>query len=442
MLPSPLLAGLLTQTDPSTVDPTLLGLLAGAPGPTLTPTQQPIAVPLGPTQSAPVVPMQVPPGIPAPPPSGFQNLLAGLFPDQTGMGGLLAPDAMTQARNNALMAFGTSLLGAAGPHIRMQSPTFLQAVAGGLEAGRNAMQQGVQQDVQSQLSLPAIKMQLASIAARQQLQSQFPQLAGLAPEQLAQRLPALAMQYLQAGDPTTASALVSIGHTLGLGANRFQAVQAGDAVYRFDPATGQAEKIITRGMDPDTLAMRKAQLADAQLSLKTRQEQFDETQDRMAGQQFRSANQNLYNVAQTIAMARASLAQLSAKNPAALSSAILAMVNVADPKAQLRSQLVNYMSHIDKSWHGTFDQAIARITSGTMPMAQLQEMKNLVEQHAQTYEAMYQQRRSEAIKNRPGAALWIPSTDAVFNTPNIGPNDTLGPSGAASGPQSSILWQY
>ena len=448
MLPSPMLAGLLgSQMDPSVLNnPALLRLLSGAPSPApmfgapIGPTQQPINVPLGATQAPPDVPMQVPPSIPAPPPSGWQNLLAGLFPDQTGgLSGLLAPDAVSQARNSALLDFGTSLLGSAGPHFRYQAPSLGQAVAQGIQAGRAGFQQGIQQAVQGQLTIPQIQMQMQEIAARQRLNAMAPSLTGMTRADLVQHLPGIAAAYLQAGQPQSAQALAEIARTLGVG-TPFQAVQAGDSVWRFNPMTGQAEPMIQRGMDPDTLGIKKAQLADAQLSLKVRQEQYDETQDRMAGQQFRAANQKLYDTAQTIAMARASLAQLSAKNPAALSSAILAMVNVADPKAQLRSQLVNYMSTVDKSWRGNFDQVIQRIQSGTMPAAQLQEMKNLVEQHAQTYERLYDQRRSEAIKNRPGSALWIPSTDAVFNTPNIGPNDTLGPSGTPG--RSSVLWQY
>jgi hypothetical protein len=108
----------------------------------------------------------------------------------------------------------------------------------------------------------------------------------------------------------------------------------------------------------------------------------------------------------------------AATNPAALGPAFVAYAGVADPKAQLRQGIIEMVKkHIDASFKGTFEMALARLSKGVMPARVVSDMSRMIDQIQDSHRDMYETARKGEVRRNPFADRTIPNTDEVFKNP-------------------------
>jgi len=211
-------------------------------------------------------------------------------------------------------------------------------------------------------------------------------------------------------------------------ADKLQAVQAGDAIYTFDPAKGTYTRGPDRHENADVIkdkaeehALRMAGLAESRMRLQNGMDMHQQSLADANSRTFQTHNADLVKSAQAYKMFNAAMDEARAGNPAALKSAIINFAGNADSKAQLRQGILDYVSKVNPSWKGTADMAIAKATSGTLPPQTLHYMQTLVDKIHAANQGLYDQRRKAEVGRNPRNEV-IPTTEEIFGS---------GPSAAA-----------
>lgn len=137
----------------------------------------------------------------------------------------------------------------------------------------------------------------------------------------------------------------------------------------------------------------------------------------MASRQFNMQNKALVAGIDGYSQAKDAFAEAKRGNPAALKSALLSYAAVADPKAQLRQGVMNYVTKVDPSFKGTFEMALDQAASGKLPAHVIANMEQMVDRLHQSKRGMYEQRRHEYVGKVPASETYIPSTETLFDTP-------------------------
>lgn len=379
------------------------------PGPQLTPSAPP-PMPAPQMANMPTVPR----------PSLMQRIQNILTPTPQGMDGILSDDDITNARHQALLTSGLQMLansrGQAGVNYG-NAPGFGQLIAQGLQTDRGAYGDALNSTMQLRQNALALKHAQALEMLRQ-TEAGKPVPLNETPDQRIERVMNASLDYANAGDPDTAGKLASLATALRQargGLNRYQAVQAGDQVYTFDPANGTYTPGPARGVPAAKLQEDADNRRIREMQIEALQAEHDQTISKGLTQNFMSQNQKLADTEQTYQTAKSAFAEARAGNPAALTSAILAFASNADPKAQLRSGVINLVMQVDKSIKGRFDLAMQRLSSGTLPPYIINDMEQLVNKVHAGNAAIYERRRAAMTSMHPELDSWIPRTNDIFD---------------------------
>lgn len=106
---------------------------------------------------------------------------------------------------------------------------------------------------------------------------------------------------------------------------------------------------------------------------------------------------------------------LRSNNPTMTKSAILNFVNMADPVNRTSLGILNYMSNIDPSISGQLSRLITALDSGTLPVDQVQNMRQHLEAVVNEVQKNYDYRLNGAIPMFPRAVVRT-SKDLFDNT--------------------------
>lgn len=207
-----------------------------------------------------------------------------------------------------------------------------------------------------------------------------------------------------------------VHNVMGTGPNAGKPVTA-----FFDPATHKriSEELETGApMGPDAIAFRQSALDIARANAQNAADQRNITNADRETRAFNTTNKKLVDSVVPYQNFKNALAEAKAGNPAALSSALINYAATADPNAQLRQGVIQMVANVDKSFRGSFEQAVARLSSGTLPKYLMTDMERLADRVHQTNRDMYEQRRAGAVKRNPALDNYISPSDEMFGMPS------------------------
>lgn len=290
--------------------------------------------------------------------------------------------------------------------------SILDAIGGGLTAATKAATADVQGNIQGSQLLRAIMMQQAQ---QDHLRAQTAQAVAGTQHTLHQdKAPVLGEPGYAAAEGEVAGAKVN-AETPGL-VNREKLIAPVKTQEKVNEqgalAPGiirqkQAESNIEEGREGRLIPKRiAAQNASAHMGL-------------TAAKDFETQTKAYTGTVPKYAQVKNALAEARAGNPAALKSALLSYAAVADPNAQLRQGVMNYVTQVNPSFVGNLEMALDRMTSGQIPPEVLDNMEKMVDRLHQTNAGLYEQRRSAYVGRLPSTEPYIAPTDEVFKVPGI-----------------------
>lgn len=437
------MAGLFDMLGAGGVNPGLMRLLAGAPGPMplfgapTGPTQQPIGLDTAGTMAPPQVSVPVPQP-PAPAPSGFQNLLSALMPQTNPLAGLLAsPEDISNARGQGFLDIGTSLLDSAGPHFRYQAPSLGQAVAHGLEAGRQGFQQALGGAVQQRMEIPQLMYQVQQMQALNRVRQEAeanPLPAGASPADAMMYFAKLASDY-GAVDPQMAASFagpmsalrdILIPKTVSTGKDVTQFVPGmGFINPKFDankPESSNNPRFVptlAQGENLDTIKQQAIQNQLAAAGLGIRDQQLGQT----VITNFQGRVQGELKAADAARTLKADIAAARAGDPVASENVLIGLPSLSDPRAQIRQGMVEIMLTPNKSIKMKLDQLKVMASSGKLPPELLDQIGQLVDSNLKAQASSYSRKYRETSAQNPRFAPFLQSPEAAFGISVPSPAD-------------------
>jgi len=320
-------------------------------------------------------------------------------------GGLLSPEDLAAARRAGMLHLGMSLLG----------DTSGQGLGPALAQGLGAAQQGYQGAAANTMAMQAAAKQKQLLDQRQAIGQKYAPKPGETPNYAG-----MYADYMAAGDLDAARNVAQLvqeqmqAQARSREANKLQAVQAGDAIYTFDPKTGTYTRGPERHMNAD-------ELLDKQIGRQLQREQIasmrvarEQQQGINAGNAFMRQNADLVKTEQLYQTWHAAYESAKAGNPAAYKSAIVNFAATADPKAQIRLGVLNFIEKVDPSVKGRSEIAFQKLANGQFPQRVLDEMNRHVEEIHRNTVKIYESRRSGRVKAHPQWDQYIPPTSEVF----------------------------
>lgn len=358
----------------------------------------------------------------------FDKIQDALAPVDAGLHGLLSEDDVKKARQQGLFAAGAALLDASGPST---TPTSLgQALGRGLQAGISGYNNAVDRQVQSigqrqaidlgKLKVRGAQQEMDTEAKRQAILSQIPQpqdpndphaMAGWAHQASA--------ALLKAGLTKDAADFLQAAKSLEDRTN-LQAVQAGDAIYTFDPRTGTYTKGPDRGVPADQLELRRLQLQEQRARTQAMVGVANERSLRTQTNGFMNRNKVLADRAATLNQAITTLSDAQ-HDPVLYSSAIANFIQSADQKAQLRIEMLRFFKdNVDPSVAGKWNVLRSRILEGKLPQYASSSMIRHLEKLRAQAQHEWDTKRAGEVKRHPDLDGWIPPGEEMFAAPEEG----------------------
>ena len=364
---------------------------------------------------------------------GSADLWTRLFGGaNTTSAGTLSPDDVRAARNAALFKTGLSILANSGPAPYRRS--LGEIVANGLLSG----QQGYQDESQRILAAKGTAMQQAQLA----------RMADIAQKYSGRTLDAGTLQNLMSdlasnGESGPATAVAQYLESMNGGAaGRGMPVKA----INHPGAPGYTASLpdnspVTHIVDPSNPSQILATYPAADEMSPYQSGMADDRRvNQMQRERDAFIHRNDYTKeAQSYDLAKSASAEAAAGNPEAYKSAILGFAAVADPRAQIRLGVLNYVQKLDPSFKGTFEQALDKITSGTLPPDFIQGMNNLLDRIHQTNAAKYMQARNAELRRHSSwrdYGDYLPQPEEIFGA---GVNPSAGSPGGGPGSLNSIM---
>jgi hypothetical protein len=201
---------------------------------------------------------------------GFSRLGDAIAPLPPGMEGLLSPAQQAAARKRGLLDFGLSMLANSRGQGYGNAPSFGQALAAGVQAGRQGSAGQITEGLQNQQGALQMAQQLRVMQTRQMMQQLPPLSMNASQDQIAQRVKLMFALATQSGDTEMLGKLSEAMKSFtSSGSGRPITVNAGDR----ELLVGQDGKPIAefpKGAPPETAAQahaaavadRKTQLAE------------------------------------------------------------------------------------------------------------------------------------------------------------------------------------
>lgn len=343
--------------------------------------------------------------------------------------GLMTADDIARARREGMLHLGLSLLGdtsgmGLGPALASAIPAGKQAYRGVAEdayrqRGAARAERAAVRDEQNALKQDQLIARRNAIAAKYKLG------ADATPEQIFASFPRMYAELMAAGDMEGAKNLQGVVQQM-LPKDKQGMTVDGKALI-FDPEKGE----FTFGPDIPMSADRKeqaeldrqlklatisAQRAAAEAARESTRMQKEFSTGNQIGKAFISQHRKLLETEQKYQQWSASLESAKAGEPAAFKSAIVNFVNVADPGAQIRLGVLNFLSKLDPSVQGIALMKQAELFFGVHPMYLLESMENHVDKIHYNQIEQYANARDKRLRalGNPAYAQHIPDVDEAF----------------------------
>jgi hypothetical protein len=367
----------------------------------------------------------------------IQNAVA---PVPSGVGGLLGEQDIKNARNQGLLQAGLAAMAASGP--TTQHTNLGQILAQGGQAGVQGYQGAIQGQIDNRMKGLDFKSKQAQMDAFKQKQADMARISAARDATFKKYGPPpsgdenamgawidkVAPELMAAGDDI--SQLVDYRKALRekQDANKPQQVQAGDMATTFVPGKGfwdpNADNgaggkgafvpSIERHMSPDEMQMKRLALGEQQARTNAMQDIANQSHYTALTKNFASENKSLVERAAPINQALLSV-RAAQGDPSLTKIALGAMLQAADQKAQLRSQILQYYSNLDPSIAGHWETLKSKLLDGKLPLYQSQavvtHLSNLLDQ----VHGMYARRRAGEVGRHPKLDEWLPQADEFFN---------------------------
>lgn len=104
-----------------------------------------------------------------------------------------------------------------------------------------------------------------------------------------------------------------------------------------------------------------------------------------------------------------------AERRALYGSVFVNFMSTIDPKAQIRTQMLQYITSIDKSLGGSWAVLRDKLIRGELPPAVLNAMARIVQNATQTAQDEYAQARAGEVKRRPHLDSYLPTANEIFD---------------------------
>jgi len=356
--------------------------------------------------------------------NGVGKYSAAIAPIDPALAQNLSPAQLQFIRQQALRNSGLAMLDRQ-PDRQGFMPSTLQSIARGLGAARDTAAQGTQSSIQAnQYNTQQAQAQHVQ-ATRAQIE------AGLSQRIQAETDPAKQLDLIEdagvksaaAGDLDAAAKYAALaksvreGRASNLGPN-FEKIDLGDRWGFFNPKTHETFELdgvtpVTDGTKQISLAQKAA--GDRQLrGQDITQTDHNDTSDLSFAKSFMTDTADLrkenvaFNAFKTIA------GRSAAGSPEAYKSAIINYMGALDPKAQVRSKMLEFASKVDPSIKGQYATFVQRLKDGTFPVEQLQGMVDVANASHQSYRKQYQAKYQEYSTLHPSSTRYLPRTDAEF----------------------------
>jgi hypothetical protein len=378
-------------------------------------------------------------------PNLFQQLLSGvsnvasrasdrMLPAPAG--GLFDPKDIEAARRQGMLHLGLSLLGDTS----------------GLGLG-HALQQGVGQaqdaysgSLNTTSTQGTALRQKQMLANRQAIMQKYAPAPGEDASAMMKKFPLMMGDLMRIGDTEGAKSLegiVSRMAELQSQPNKLQTVQLGDRVVTFDPekgiyknADGTPTTDLTRHENPDEKMDHALSRALQQEQIQTQRVLREQAQAQTAGAAFMRQNKGLVDSEPMFQNWDAAYRDAKAGNPAAYKSAIVNFSSIADPKAQIRLGVLQFISKVDPSLVGQAQIALQRSKDGTFPQEILDKMNEHVKEIHRGAIKVYNTRREARVKANPMLDQYIDPVESIF------PSSTEQMQTGSTAPSESRIGQF
>lgn len=370
------------------------------------------------------------------------GLLGRLLPASASpLGSLLHPQQLDALRRQALINFGANMLSAQAPHPQGTGPNFLSSIGDSLKA--TDWPGMLERAGTSGMNLEQLMYKLQMMQKMRQIGAQNP-IDPNAP--IEQQIGAVKNRIGQMGaiDPAeaahfnpTLAALIRQQHYLNPATTqgKDQLAQMGGYATIFRPGKGywhanpngsetgpDGQKgdwsySLPRTMSEDAKAQADATRRLALARMQQTQTIHEQNLGKALAGQFDTRNADLYKTMQSYTLVKNGIAQARMGNQAAFEAVLAQYVQNLDPKAQLRSQLLQKLENVAPSIGGRAAILAGKWLGGKLPDKVLDDMERVVDQTHGSIKALYNQHYQEFVGKNRNAEPYIQSPSGQFDLP-------------------------
>lgn len=340
--------------------------------------------------------------------SGASNVASrageGIMPEP--VEGLFNKQDLASARQQGMLHLGLSLLG----------DTSGMGLGSALKEGVGDAQSAYQSSLLSNVTQNSALKQKQMLAQRAQIGAKYAPQPGDSAQDIMARYPAMYADYMKIGDLEAAKNVEGIvsAQIQKQGTNNLQAVQAGDKIYTFDPRLGTYVEGPARHMTQDEIREKVLDRQVKEEQIQTSRMLREQAQAQAGGQAFMRQNKSIIDSEPLFQNWDAAYRDAKAGNPAAYKSAIVNFAAIADPKAQIRLGVLQFVSKIDPSLLGQAQIALQRSVDGTFPKDLLDKMNKHAQEIHKGAIKVYKSRRDARIKASPAMEQYIDAPENIF----------------------------
>lgn len=398
---------MLLYDTPPTPPPSSVSLMSQTPPMQMT----------GPSGPAPVDPIVAPPQ-----PGWLDRMLGRVMPAPAGYGSLISDDDLRHARRSGLLNFGLSMLDAAHNAPGMGTPSLGQAFSKSVRTGLDSYNQDVNQNLQQRLGAQQIAQQQLILANRMRVAQQYAPTENETPDQTAQRLRQMYLEYLRVGDTDMAGKLGEVVSKLFADSDKpVEHVDLGDRTAILDPKTGRVLRYETNGPKPKS--------GDEV----TATNRFNATQTNAILDDYRTDTKTYRTALDGYRVLQGALQSPNLTTPFA---ALDAYARVINPGAVVRQGTMAILQEM-----GSYDQKVRRWLSmaeqGQWPSDMLQDIKTRLDAVMRGHHVDYQDARRRAVLR--GQMLGIPIEPLLDRDADTFGNDTSAPPAGKKGDAGKVL---
>lgn len=349
----------------------------------------------------------------------FQKLLSGasnvanraedsLMPSPAS--GLFNPEDIAAARKQGLLHLGLSLLG----------DTSGMGLGSALKQGAGDAQGSYQESLANSVAQNTAVKQKQLLETRKMIGAKYAPQPGDTAQSVMARYPQMYMDYMRAGDLDAAKNVEGIvsAQMQHQAEDKLQAVQAGDAIYTFDPKTGTYTRGPERHMSADEKADHAANRAEQEMRMNLMRTQQDMALGQRAQSAFANQNKDLRSTEQLYGNWQGAYDSAKSADPsvrqAAYKSAIVNFARIADPGQRSSLGMLKYLEQVNPSLIGRFHVTAEKLQNGDFPPEVLDAMnKHVIELH-KNHVQIYDKRREGRVKAMPMLDQYLDKTEDVF----------------------------